>query len=123
MAVISRPVPTRDARAAARVAASPAERAAGLLGILSVVAALMSILYLAQTGRVATQGYRLEQLEVRRSELVRRNQQLRFEIEIAQSLDTVRTRADGLGLKPVRPAQERVVTIEVAPEKWAAAAR
>lgn len=123
MAVISRPVPTRDSRAAARAAASPAERAAGLLGILSVVAALMSILYLAQTGRVATQGYRLEQLEVRRAELVRQNQQLRFEIEIAQSLDMVRARADGLGLKPVRPAQERVVTIEVAPEKWAAAAR
>ena len=91
-----------------------------MLVTLAVVAALMSILYLAQTGRVATKGYQLEQLELQREELVRTNQQLLFEIEQSQSLANVRQRALALGFQPMQPTQARYITIEVDPQRWTA---
>lgn len=86
-------------------------RRAGLLVTLAVIVGLMSILYLVQIQRVATQGYALEQLALQRTNLVRRNEQLQFSAAQAQSLETVRARAQAMGMQPLRATQTRRVTV------------
>lgn len=118
MAVQSRPF--RSFGQAQRRTNKGGTKGAGMLVTLAIVAALMSILYLAQTGRVATQGYRLEQLDLQRAELIRVNQQLMFEIEQAQVLDNIQQRALALGFQSMNPGQARYITIEINPQRWTA---
>ncbi len=123
MAVYSRPL-SGWSRSKAAATAAPRPQRANLLVTLAVVAALMSLLYLVQVGRVSTQGYQLEQLSYKRTQLERTNQQLMYEIEQAQSLDAVRQRALALGMQPIRPDQTRYLTIKIHPDsRWTAEAR
>ncbi len=95
----------------------------GWLLMLAFVVALMTMLYLAQTGRVAALGFQIERLDVRKTELTRQNQQLMFEIEQAKSLENTRQRAMAMGFKPMVQEQARYITIEVPPQRWTAMAR
>ncbi|HYF65832.1 MAG TPA: hypothetical protein VD886_23585 [Herpetosiphonaceae bacterium] len=121
MAVQSRPFRSLVASQSRATATEP--RRAGMLVVLAIVVALMCILYLAQTGRVATQGYRLEQLDAQAAQLTRENQRLLFDIEQAQSLDTVRQRAASRGFQPMQATQARYLTITLEKSQWTARAQ
>ena len=101
MAVYSRSIPV----ALRTTQVKPTPRRAGMLVTLALVVALMSLVYLVQIERVATQGYQLEQLSMKRTELTRQNENYRFSIEQAQSLESVRARAQALGMQPMRADQ------------------
>ena len=119
MAVQSRPFRSFEGNKT-QLAAPTKQKRSGMLVVVAIVAALMCILYLAQTGRVATQGYRLEQLDAQEAMLVRQNQQLLFEIEQSQSVNMVRERALALGFVPMKPEQARYLTITIEKTQWSA---
>lgn len=79
-----------------------------------VLLCLMSLIVLAQTGVVATQGYAIVALEQQRTVLLRERSQLQLRQAAAQSLDRVRVRAGQIGLRPMTRDQVRYIT--VAPE-------
>lgn len=82
---------------------------------------LMSMLYLGQTGRVATQGYELTQLREEETLLLREQAQIRTQLAKAQDLGAITRRAEAeLGLRPFNPSQVRY--IDVAPLPMAAPA-
>jgi len=85
----------------------------GLLAGAVIAVCLLSILYLAQTGRVATRGYRLQELQVENAALVRDQQQLEFRIADANRLDLIEERATRLGMRKATPDQLRYATIEM----------
>jgi hypothetical protein len=58
-------------------------------GVALALAALISLLYLAQTSGVAITGYDIQQLELERDQWQYRNEQLRLQIAEAKSLDRV----------------------------------
>ncbi len=81
-----------------------------LLGVI-VLLCLMSMIALGQTGVVATKGYAIVELENQRTELLRERSQLQLRYAEAQSLEHIRTRAEQIGLRPIRREQARYVTI------------
>jgi hypothetical protein len=83
-----------------------------LLGAVAVVC-LLSLLFLAQTGRVATAGYRLQQLEREHTLLLREAEQYEFRIAQASRLDVIAVRAEKIGLRPATNDQIRYATIEL----------
>ncbi|WP_026370140.1 hypothetical protein [Kallotenue papyrolyticum] len=85
----------------------------GLLLGAVVVVCLLSILYLAQTGRVASAGYRLQALEQEHIELLREAEQYEFRIAQASRLDVIAARAEQLGLRPASGSQLQYATIEL----------
>lgn len=87
----------------------------GLLLGAVVVVCLLSILYLAQTGRVASAGYRLQALEQEHIELLREAEQYEFRIAQASRLDVIAARATALGLRPATGTQLQYATIELPP--------
>ena len=119
MAVYSRPLSSWSRRSHSATTSSRN----GLLLTLACVAALMSLLFLFQVGRVSTQGYQFEQLQLQRTELERAKEQLVFEIARSQSLDVVRSRALALGMQPLQSTQTRYVSIVVPASRWTAQAR
>jgi hypothetical protein len=86
---------------------------AGLLAGTVVAVCLLSILYLAQTGRVATRGYMLETLKEQHTGLMREAEQYQYRIAAANQLDKIEERATKLGLRRATPAQLRYATIEL----------
>ncbi len=86
---------------------------AGLIAGAIAVVCILSILYLAQTGRVATAGYRLQELEQQHTELLREAEQYEYRIAQASRLDAIAARAQALGLRPATSEQQRYTTIEV----------
>lgn len=90
--------------------------------LAAVILALMSLLFLAQTGTLATRGYELGRLDARKTELLREQSQLELELAEAQSLSNVQQRADALKLRPMTPDQVRYMTISLTPTALPAAA-
>ncbi len=83
-----------------------------LLGALATVC-MLSILFLAQTGRVATRGYTLQELQDEHVSLMRDAEQYEYRIAAANRLDVIEERATKLGMRQALPAQLRYITIEV----------
>lgn len=85
----------------------------------ALILSLMSLISLGQTGRLATQGYELAQLQNDRTQLMRQRSALQLRISESQSLLKIEQRAKDLGLRPMAPDQARYIT--VAPPSEAAA--
>lgn len=83
-----------------------------LLGALATVC-MLSILYLAQTGRVATRGYTLQDMQNEHVALMRDAEQYEYRIAAANRLDVIEQRATQLGMRPAVPSQLRYLTIEM----------
>jgi hypothetical protein len=83
-----------------------------LLGALATVC-MLSILFLAQTGRVAARGYMLQELQNDHVRLLREAEQYEYRIAAANRLDVIETRATALGMRRAAPSQLRYITIEM----------
>lgn len=77
----------------------------------ALLLALMSGLNLAQTGRLATQGHAVAQLQRQQTELLRERSNLQLRLARAQSLADIERRAVRLNLRPIKPEQARYITI------------
>ena len=86
---------------------------AGLVAGAVAIVCILSILFLAQTGRVATAGYRLQELEQQHTRLLREAEQYEFRIAQASRLDSIAARAHALGMRPATSEQLRYATIEL----------
>lgn len=114
MAVTSQPMPLREARQRRNREGYYFQiGTAGLLAGAVVLVCVLSILYLAQTGRVATQGYRLQMLQAEEKVLLREAEQYEFRIAAAQRLQVIQQRALELGYRPATVTQTRYVEIEL----------
>ena len=115
MAVSVQSLPLRHARE--RRAEIPSYFRLGDVGLLAgaiVAVCILSILYLAQTGRVATRGYRLQELQDRHAMLLRDAEQMEYRIAAANRLDSIEERATRIGLRPAASTQLRYATVELA---------
>lgn len=63
--------------------------------LVSVLAGIISLFYLAQTSDVATIGYGIQELQVQEREWMLRNEQVALELSRARSLATVEAEATG----------------------------
>ncbi len=88
-----------------RRASSRRRRAAGLslALVVIVVSAMLALLYLTQSSRIASTGYEMERLEARLDVLEAERQALLLQIGQAQSPATIEARAAALGLIPLVP--------------------
>jgi len=77
----------------------------------AVILSLMSLISLGQTGRLATQGYEVAQLQAERTQLLRQRSALQLQLSEAESLLKIDQRATALGLRPMTPDQARYVTV------------
>jgi hypothetical protein len=77
----------------------------------ALLLSLMSLISLGQTGRLATKGYQLVQLQTRQLELQRERSALLLRLSEAESLTAIEKRAKALGLRPMAPEQTRYITI------------
>jgi hypothetical protein len=77
----------------------------------AIIFALMSLISLGQTGRLATQGYEVAQLQHTRTELLRERSALQLRLSEAQSLQQIQQRANSLNLRPMTPDQARYITV------------
>ena len=80
----------------------------------AVLLSLMSLISLAQTGRLATQGYEIAQLQTNKVTLQRERNDLLLRLSRAQSLENIERRAHDLRLRPITPDQARYITIDPA---------
>lgn len=80
----------------------------------AVLLSLMSLISLAQTGRLATQGYEIAQLQTDKVTLQRERNDLLLRLSRAQSLENIERRAKDLQLRPITPDQARYITIDPA---------
>lgn len=86
-----------------------------LLAALALLC-LMSMLYLGQTGIVATKGYELTQLRLDETELLREQARLRTQLAAAQDLERITRRAENeLGLRPFTKDQVRYIVVPPQP--------
>jgi hypothetical protein len=77
----------------------------------ALILAMLSLISLGQTGRLATQGYELAQLQTQRTELLREHSALQLRLSEAQSFLKIEGRADKLKLQPMIPEQVRYITV------------
>src|SRR5262245_13491900 len=77
----------------------------------ALLLSLMSLISLGQTGRLATKGYQLAQLQTRQVELQREHSALLLRLSEAESLTAIEKRARALGLRSMAPDQARYITI------------
>lgn len=84
----------------------------------ALLLSLMSLISLGQTGRLATQGYQLADLQATQKVLLREHSALLLQLSEAESLQSVEKRAKELGLRPMEPEQAQYIT--VAPTRAAA---
>jgi uncharacterized protein YaiE (UPF0345 family) len=85
----------------------------GLLLGAVIVVCMLSLLFLAQTGRVASAGYRLQELEREHVMLIRQAEQYEFRIAQASRLDVIAGRAEKIGMRRASNDQIRYATIEL----------
>ncbi|ABU57201.1 MULTISPECIES: hypothetical protein [Roseiflexus] len=78
----------------------------------ALLLALMSGLNLAQTGRLATQGHAVAQLQRQQTALLRERSNLQLRLARAQSLADIERRAIRLNLRPMKPEQARYIMID-----------
>jgi hypothetical protein len=77
----------------------------------ALILSLMSLVSLGQTGRLATQGYHIAQLEHTRESLLRERSRLQLRLSEAQSLGDIERRARESGLRPMAPDQARYIIV------------
>src|SRR6266508_309528 len=77
----------------------------------AVILSLMSLISLGQTGRLATQGYELAQMQAERTQLLRQRSALQLQLSEAASLLKIDQHASSLGLRPMTPDQAHYVTV------------
>ncbi len=80
----------------------------------ALLLSLISLISLGQTGRLATKGYQLAQLQTQQTALLRERSGLLLRLSEAEALKSVEQRAKMLNLRPMAPEQARYITI--APE-------
>lgn len=85
----------------------------GLLAGAFAIVCILSLLFLAQTGRVATEGYRLQELKRAQLEAQHEAEQYEFQIAQASRLDVIAQRAQALGMRPATNEQTRYATVEM----------
>jgi len=78
----------------------------------ALLLALMSLLSLGQTGRLAAIGHSITELQQQKTVLMRERNGLLLRLSQAQSLDSVERRAQELKLRPLVPQQVRYITLE-----------
>lgn len=78
-----------------------------------VIVCILSMLFLAQTGRVASAGFQLQALEREQVALMVEAEQHKYRIARASRLDVVAERATRLGLRPATGEQLQYATIEL----------
>jgi cell division protein FtsL len=83
----------------------------------ALILSLLSLISLGQTGRLATQGYEIAQLQKDQVNLLRQRSALQLELSEAQSLAKIEQRARDLHMRPMTPDQARYITIGAPPEK------
>ncbi len=83
--------------------------------VAALVLAVMSLISLGQTGRLATQGYQISDAQVRHQLLLRQRSTLLLDLAEVQSLDTIQQRAKDLGLRPMDPKQTRYISVSQTP--------
>ena len=79
--------------------------------VAAVIFALLSLISLGQTGRLATQGYELANLQRTRTEPLREHGALQLQLSEAQSLPAIEGRAKALNMQPMQPEQLRYITV------------
>jgi cell division protein FtsL len=77
----------------------------------AVVLSLMSLLLLGQTGRLATKGYEIGQLQAHRTELLREINAARLRLSELGALTRIEQRAKEAGLRPATDEQTRYITV------------
>jgi len=77
----------------------------------ALILAMLSLISLGQTGRLATQGYELAELQTERTQLLREHSALQLRLSEAQSFLKIEGRATALKLQPMTPEQVRYITI------------
>jgi hypothetical protein len=75
------------------------------------ILAMLSLISLGQTGRLATQGYELAGLQADRTQLLREHSALQLRLSEAQSFLKIERRAEKLKLQPMTPEQVRYITV------------
>jgi hypothetical protein len=85
----------------------------------ALLLSLMSLLSLGQTGRLATKGYQLAELQTQQVELLRERSGLLLRLSEAESLKSVEKRSKALNMRPMAPEQARYITITPIPESQA----
>ena len=115
MAIIQRPLPVQAVRL--RRAQIPYGYFklgdSGLIAGAVAIVCILSILFLAQTGRVATAGYELQQLQHEHALLQQEAEQYEYRIARASRLEVIADRAQKLGMRPATNDQQRYLTIEL----------
>jgi len=82
----------------------------------ALLLSLMSLVSLGQTGRLATKGYQLAQLQSEQIALLRERSTLLLQLSEAESLVTIEKRAQALHMRPMAPEQARYITIAPTPQ-------
>lgn len=85
----------------------------GLIAGAVAIVCILSILFLAQTGQVASAGYELQELQREHQLLLHEAEQYEFRIARASRLDLIAERAQALGMRPATSSQLRYATIEL----------
>lgn len=80
--------------------------------LAAVILALLSLLSLGQTGKLATRGYELGRLDTRKTVLLRDQSSLQLDLAEAQSLTKIERRVEAAKLRPMTLEQVRYVTIQ-----------
>ncbi len=78
----------------------------------ALLLAMMSLLTLGQTGRLATKGYEISQLQTKRDELIRNRSALQIQLAEAQTIEKLKQRAVEQGLRPVDFDQVRYLPVQ-----------
>jgi hypothetical protein len=79
--------------------------------VAALVLSLMSLISLGQTGRLATQGYELAQIQAERTSLLRQRSALQLRLSEADSLQKIEQRAAALNMRLMTPEQARYITV------------
>jgi hypothetical protein len=79
--------------------------------VAALVLSLMSLISLGQTGRLATQGYELAQMQAERTSLLRQRSALQLRLSEADSLLKIEQRAAALNMRLMTPEQARYITV------------
>ena len=78
----------------------------------ALLLAMMSLLTLGQTGRLATKGYEISQLQTQRDELIRNRSALQIQLAEAQTIEKLKQRAVEQDLRPVDFDQVRYLPVQ-----------
>ncbi len=81
-------------------------------GVILILAALLGLIYLSQTSRIATVGRRVQSLQEELDELQRTNATLERKIAEAQSLERLQREAARLGFVPADPEAIEYIIVE-----------